>query len=105
MFLRENAPEILEELHRDLALSTVRCSCDYFEELWAFDEIILRMRLRDIVQNRIILDFEYWRREESGQKLVARGSQEIACMRRKGKQATPTPIPKLLQAALEPYRS
>ena len=28
MFLHDHAPEILDELSRDLVLSTVRCSCE-----------------------------------------------------------------------------
>ena len=30
MFLRDNAPEILDELSRGLALVTLRVSCEYF---------------------------------------------------------------------------
>lgn len=105
LFLKEKAPDILDELNHDLALSTVRCSCEYFDELWAFDEIIIRMSLHKMLQNRIVLNFEYIRTEGNQTKLVARGSQEIACMRREGKRATPTPIPKSLREALEPYQS
>jgi enediyne biosynthesis thioesterase len=103
MFLREHAPEILEELARGLALATVRCSCDYLAELEAFDEIVLRMRLGGVVQNRITLSFEYWRNNKEGEELIARGEQVIACMRREGKRAVPTPIPLPLREALEPY--
>ncbi|NOZ08594.1 MAG: acyl-CoA thioesterase, partial [FCB group bacterium] len=39
LFLREHAPDILEELTRGLSLVTVRVSCEYFQELTAFDEI------------------------------------------------------------------
>lgn len=104
MFLREHAPEILEELSRDLALATVRCSCDYLAELEAFDEIAVRMRLGGIVQNRITLLFEYWRRTDGeAEELVARGEQVVACMRREGKRAMPTAIPAPLREALKPY--
>ncbi len=99
MFLHDHAPEILEELARDLALATVRCSCEYLAELEAFDEIVVRMRLGGVVQNRITLSFEYWR----GEELVARGEQVVACMRREGKRAVPTPIPAPLREALKPY--
>jgi enediyne biosynthesis thioesterase len=103
MFLREHAPEILEELARDLALATVRCSCDYLAELEAFDQVLVRMRLGGIVQNRITLLFEYWRQTEEGEELVARGEQVVACMRREGRRAVPTPIPAPLREALKPY--
>jgi enediyne biosynthesis thioesterase len=103
MFLHDHAPEILEELARDLALATVRCSCEYLAELEAFDEIVLRMRLGGVVQNRITLNFEYWRQNKDGEELIARGEQVIACMRREGKRAVPTPIPVPLREALKPY--
>jgi len=103
MFLREHAPEILEELSRDLALATVRCSCDYLAELEAFDEIAIRMRLGGIVQNRITLTFEYWRQNGEGEELIARGEQVVACMRRAGNRAVPTQIPGSLREALKPY--
>ena len=103
MFLREHAPEILEDLARDLALATVRCSCDYLAEIEAFDEIAVRMRLGGIVQNRITLLFEYWRRNGEGEELIARGEQVVACMRREGKRAAPTAIPGALREALKPY--
>ena len=104
MFLRENAPEILEELKRGLALATVRCSCDYLAELEAFDTVVLRMRLGEVVQNRLTLLFEYWREAADGrQELVARGEQQVACMRRDGERTVPAPIPAALREALRPY--
>jgi enediyne core biosynthesis thioesterase len=103
MFLRDHAPEILEDLRNGLALATVRCSCDYLAELEAFDTIVLRMRLGGAVQNRITLLFEYWRQNGEGEELIARGEQVIACMRREGKGAVPTPIPGPLREALKPY--
>ncbi|HEY3492158.1 MAG TPA: acyl-CoA thioesterase [Solirubrobacterales bacterium] len=99
MFLQEHAPEILQELRDGLALATVRCSCEYLLELEAFDEVVLRMRLGEVVQNRITLLFEYWR----GEELIARGEQQVACMRRQGNETVPTPIPPALRDALRPY--
>ena len=103
MFLREHAPEVLADLAADLALATVRCSCEYFHELRAFDELVIRMRLASQTQNRIAMDFEYWRVGEHGEQLVARGQQEVACMRRQGDQMVPAPIPDELREALQRY--
>jgi enediyne core biosynthesis thioesterase len=103
MFLRDNAPEVLKELGRGLALATVRCSCDYLSELTAFDQVIVRMRLGGVVQNRISLVFEYWRQSKGGEELVARGEQVVACMRREGEKTVPTAIPAALREALKPY--
>ena len=62
MFLRERAPEIIDALKHGLALVTTRVSCEFIAELVAFDEVILRMRLGELGQNRITMNFEYWRR-------------------------------------------
>src|SRR6185295_8437113 len=99
MFLREHAPEILAELTDGLALATVRCSCDYLAELAAFDTVVLRMRLGDVVQNRLTLLFEYWREKDGREELVARGEQQVACMRREAEGIVPTPIPAALREA------
>ena len=103
MFLREHAPDVIEELSRGLVLATVSCSCEYFVELTAFDEVIIRMRLAELVQNRMRLAFEYWRRKDGSEELVARGEQQIACMRREGDKAVPTVVPKSLREALAVY--
>ena len=103
MFLRDNAPSVLEELSGDLALATVHCSCDYLDELWAFDEVVIRMRLASVAQNRLSLDFEYWRATGEGEELISRGRQDIACMRRDGNRTVPTPVPDELREALRPY--
>jgi enediyne core biosynthesis thioesterase len=107
LFLREHAPEVLGELGDGLALATVRCSCDYLSELQAFDEVLVRMRLGGMAQNRITLHFEYWRRAAAGgEELVARGEQQVACMRRDaaaGGAMVATAIPAALREALRPY--
>ena len=102
LFLREYAPDILAELDHGFALITVRCSCDYLGELKAFDEVLVRMFLASITQNRIAMRFEYWR-EGDRPELVARGEQEIACMRRQNDRLVPAPVPKSLREALAPF--
>ncbi|HBL27600.1 MAG TPA: 4-hydroxybenzoyl-CoA thioesterase [Acidobacteria bacterium] len=103
MFLHHHAPEILDDLKQGLALATVRCSCDYFAELEAFDTIVLRMRLGEVVQNRLTLLFDYIREKDGAEELIARGEQQIACMRRQGDRTVPTAIPAALREALAPY--
>jgi enediyne core biosynthesis thioesterase len=103
MFLFDHAPEVLTDLSQGLALATVRCSCDYLAELEAFDELVIRMRLGGLAQNRITLLFEYWRLHGDREELVARGEQQVACMRREGVRTVPTPIPPQLREALRAY--
>ena len=103
MFLKEKVPSVIDELARDLRLVTLRCSCEYFAELFAFDEVVIRMRLQGITQNRIALSFEYWRSGASDDDLVARGEQEISSMRFASGNLTPAPLPDDLRAAIQPY--
>jgi enediyne biosynthesis thioesterase len=103
LFLRDHAPELLTELSQDLALITTRVSCEYLAELEAFDEVVVRMRLGALMQNRMSLVFEYWRRRGDGEELVARGEQQVACMRRQGEAMVPTPLPESLRQALRLY--
>lgn len=103
MFLRDHAPEVLDALSRDLALATLRVSCEYFAELHAFDEVLIRMSLGEMRQNRIRMDFDYYRVRGGREELVARGAQEVACLRREGDSLQATPLPASLRAALESY--
>jgi enediyne core biosynthesis thioesterase len=103
LFLRDHAPEVLAQLARDLSMVTLRCSCEYLEELSAFDEVVVRMRLGALTQNRMTLVFEYWRGAGGDEQLVARGEQQVACMRREGERLVPTPVPAELREALRLY--
>src|SRR5262245_36797393 len=77
IFLREYAPEVLEDLGKGLYLATTRCSCEYFAELAPFDTIAIRMQLGALVQNRITMIFDYVRVKETKEELVARGEQQV----------------------------
>ncbi|GAB4199950.1 MAG: acyl-CoA thioesterase [Roseiflexaceae bacterium] len=103
LFLQRHAPEVLADLARNLSLVTVRVSCEYFAELFAFDEVLIRMRLGGLAQNRVTMVFEYWRRASGQEEFVARGEQQIACMLREGDRLVPIPVPQRLQEALRLY--
>jgi len=103
LFLRDHAPEVLAQLSEGLSLVTTRCSCEYLAELAAYDEVVVRMRLADLAQNRITLAFEYWKADERGEELVARGEQQVACMRRGGGRLTPAQMPAALRDALRSF--
>ena len=103
LFLREHAPDLLDALRDGTVLVTTRCSCDYLDELSAFDEVVVRMRLGAMTQSRISMLFEYWRRRDGAEELVARGEQQVACLRREGGRLVAAPVPAALRAALAPY--
>ncbi len=103
LFLRDHAPGVLAELGRGLAFVTVRVSCDYFEEVRALDEVMIRMRLAEQTQNRLTLAFDYYRAHQGREQLIARGEQQVACMRHEGASIVPAPFPAELRAALLPF--
>lgn len=103
-FLRDHAADLLDELARDLRLVTTHVGCDYFAELFALDRVVVRMTLRAASQTRVAMSFEYLRDDPNGSELVARGAQEVACLRiAPDGTAAPTPVPHQLRAALERY--
>lgn len=104
MFLFEHAPDVIEQISSGLALVTVNVSCQYLAELFAFDQVIIAMQLKAMVQNRITMTFEYWRSTEREKILVATGEQQAACMRREAGKNVPTVIPHALQQSLERFR-
>ncbi len=103
MFLRRHCPQLINDLGQDLVLATTRCSCEYFTEFSAFDEVEIRMFLAEMRQNRVTMRFEYWRVGEGGEELAARGEQQIACMQRRIDGVAPIPVPQALREALMPF--
>jgi len=103
MFLRQHAPEVLEALKNGLALVTTRVSCEFMAELSAFDEVVIRMRLGELRQNRITMLFEYWRAQGDEEEMVARGEQQVVCMQREGQRLVAAPVPRPLREALVEY--
>jgi enediyne biosynthesis thioesterase len=103
LFLKEHAPSVLDDIAAGLRLVTLRTSCEYFEEIRAFDTIQVVMRLAHLRQSRIGLDFEY-RRIAADPAVVAVGFQEICCMRAGGAGLTAEAPPAALEAALRAYQ-
>lgn len=104
MFLKERAPDVLAELQADLKLFTLKVDCEFFAEITAFDELSIRMRLTDLAQTQLEFSFDYIRLDTgSGEKLVARGRQRVACMRGPNTRTTPARVPESLVAALASY--
>jgi len=100
MFLQDNAPSVLEDIANGLKLATVRVSCEYEEELFAFDRVAIRMSLATLKPSGMTLRYTYVKLGEQRETIVARGEMEIACL--KGTAAVP--VPEELREALRPYR-
>ncbi len=100
MFLHDHAPGVLEDIASGLKLATVSVSCDYEEELLAFDRVSVRMSLGTLKPSGMTLRFTYVKVEETRETVVARGEMEIACLR----GTAMVPVPDELREALRPYR-
>lgn len=103
MFLREKAPGVLEDLRSDLKLYTVDVECEFLGEITLFDELSIRMRLEELTQTQIQLDFEYVKVMDGQERPVARGRQRIACMRGPNTRTVPARVPGELRDALRHY--
>ncbi|NLU79175.1 acyl-CoA thioesterase [Micromonospora sp. HNM0581] len=103
MFLRDRAPAVLTDIRDDLKLFTLRCECEFFTEITAFDELSIRMRLEDLTQTQISFAFDYVRLRDGFEELVARGRQRVACMRGPNTDTRPTRVPEALRTALSQY--
>ena len=104
-FLFDHAPGVVRELSHTLCLVTIKCACEYFAELVAGDELVIRMRPREHVFNRLTLAFEYWRVGNpvtgAGRVLAARGEQQLGWLERDGDRMTPRAVPGELLAAID----
>lgn len=103
MFLKQHAPTLLDEIARDLRLVTLRVSCEYFQELYALDDIEIRMSLAYLRQHRVGLDFNIVKPDRTDRNYVARGFQEIGCMRLAAGGLVAVAPPAALAQALQPF--
>jgi enediyne biosynthesis thioesterase len=104
MFLKERAPEVIEDLQDDLKLFTLKVDCEFFAEITAFDDLSIRMRLVEFGQTQLEFVFDYVRLDgDDKETLIARGRQRIACMRGPNTATVPSRVPAALKLALEPY--
>jgi len=104
LFLKQRAPEVLDDLRGDLKLFTLRVDCEFLAEITAFDELSIRMSLQELTQTQMQFGFDYVRLGAAGdEQLVAHGAQRVACMRGPNTRTVPARVPDVLVRALEPY--
>ncbi len=102
-FLFEYAPDVVELIKNGLALITLKTSCEYFQETFAFEEVIIRMDVEWIRQNRMAMRFEYIREKDGVEEVVARGEQQTAAMVEKDGTMVAVPFPDSVLAAIEKH--
>ena len=85
MFLRKHAAGAIKDLdEQGLSLATSSVAVEYFEELFPFDEVVIRMTLREMTASSASLVFDYLRQNESTLTLMARGQHTVAVKRKAG---------------------
>ncbi|MBV9445837.1 MAG: acyl-CoA thioesterase [Streptosporangiaceae bacterium] len=104
MFLREHAPEVLTDLADGFKIFTVSCTCEYLAEVSAFEEISIRLYLKELTQTQIAFAFGYFRVDGPAERQVARGTQRVVCMRAAQGEIVPARVPESLRSALASYR-
>lgn len=103
LFILEHAPGVLDELSGDLELRPISSEYEYLAEIAAFDEVSIRMRLKELTQTQIGLAFDIVRVRDGVEDLVARCQQRVACMRGVNGDATPAQVPPQLASALNAF--
>ena len=103
MFLHDHAPELALDLGRGITLATTRVVCSYYQELHAFDEVLIRMSASAMTPSRLTMLFQYLRLSPREEELVAEGEQQVACVMRSGPRLEPVPLPQILRNAVERY--
>ena len=104
MFLLDRVPELARELGSTFNMATTRVSCRHYQELSAFDEVVIRMSAGSVSQTRLAMVFRYYRVVPDGTEiLVAEGEQEVACVRRRGKEIEPVQLPESLRSAVSQF--
>jgi enediyne biosynthesis thioesterase len=104
LFLKVTGDWVVRELGNKYALVTTWCHCDYFVETEAFDDICMHLWMSEVRQNRMTLQFEYWRVSGERDELVARGGQQIAWLQRgDDDRMHARPIPQELLDSIEDY--
>jgi enediyne core biosynthesis thioesterase len=103
LFLREHVPELIAELGDGLKIFTLTCSCEYLAEVFAFNEIAVRMRLAELTQTQVAFTFDYVRLSGAAEELVATGQQRVLCMRAGDGEMKPARVPPAFRQALTPF--
>lgn len=106
LFLRDNVPDILEQIKNGLYLVTTKVSCEYFNELFAFDQVEIHMFPGKINLNKVQMKFEYWKVDPltDEKNLISKGEQEIACLQKNGELLESISVPASFREALYRYQ-
>jgi enediyne biosynthesis thioesterase len=81
LFLYEFCPDVIDEINNGLLLITLNLNINYIAQCFALDEVVIRMSLEAKNINMLLMNFEYYKKEDDLLNIVAKGSQTVTAMR------------------------
>jgi enediyne core biosynthesis thioesterase len=93
-------PQFKEDLAQGFGMSTEYAHQDFYGEAYLFDELVMRLWVKDLTRSRIEFEFEFIR--EQDQALLARGTQAVVWT---NQQHRPSLMPDALYEATAAYFS
>lgn len=76
LFLSNYAPEVLEDFKKGHGMITKDSNCEFFNESFAFNNLVVMMSLEELTRARVKMIFDYYRVEDDNEYiLLAKGSQ------------------------------
>jgi len=99
-YLCDYAPQVLEDFKVGYGMITKNSSCDYHNESFAFQKILVQMSLDKLTRTGMSMLFDYYREEEDQRVLLAQGRQTALWVNPEHKVSM---MPKYLYEAIENY--
>ncbi|MEX2962327.1 acyl-CoA thioesterase [Microbulbifer sp. TYP-18] len=104
MFIQEYCPDVLEKINSGLKLITLDVSCQYLDQLYAFDKVVMHMNIGVLGAEKMMLQFRYYKEDNSGErKLVCVGSQGTAAMQEINGKVRAVPFPDSMLDTIDSY--
>ncbi len=104
MFLYENCPDVIEEISNGLALITLDVSAKYLGQLRAFDQVSMHMTLEAQNESRLLMGFQYYKKNNEQLELVCEGTQATAAMKEVNGKMIPVPFPDAMFEIFSQYQ-
>jgi len=104
MFLHETCPDVIDEISDGLSLITLDLSVKYISQLFAFDNVVMRMFLEAQSKSRLLMNFKYYKDMGKDQlKIVCEGTQATAAMKEIDGKMVPVEFPESMFNVFEEY--
>ena len=74
-FLQKYAPQILDDFKAGYGMITKNSACDFYNEAFAFQNILIKMSLEKLIRTGMSMLFDYYREDGDELTLLAQGRQ------------------------------